>query len=66
MAHPSRTCANCAHTDPEFECLQMVYMADGSHKPADFGCHEHQTQAELRLNLHRPDCTPLKALGEGS
>lgn len=66
MAHTSRTCANCAHMDPEFECLQMVSMADGSPKPADFNCHEHQTQAEFRLDLHRPGCEPLKALGEES
>lgn len=50
----SRRCANCAHVDPEFGCLQMVSLADGSAKPADFACHEHQTQAEHSLDMHRP------------
>jgi hypothetical protein len=59
--HPSRRCANCAHIDAEFECLQLVYLADGSKKPANFACHEHQTQGEFRLELHRPDRLALLA-----
>lgn len=49
----SRRCANCAHVDPEFECLQLVRMADGGPKPDEFACNEHQTSAEWDLGLRR-------------
>ena len=62
-AHPSRCCANCVHVDPDFECLQMVFLADGSRKPEGFACHEHQTVSEYRLDLHRPNSVMLSAVG---
>lgn len=52
--HPTRHCSNCAHIDTEYECLQLVYMADHSAKPEGFACDEHQTKAEYLIELHRP------------
>ncbi|RZI75188.1 MAG: hypothetical protein EOP13_06335 [Pseudomonas sp.] len=54
--HPSRRCENCAHVDTsgEYDCWQMVSMADGLAKPIDFACDQHQTSGEFRLELYRP------------
>lgn len=52
--HPSRVCANCAHHDPQTGCLQLVSIVGPTpFPPPDFGCHEHQTESEHRLDLHR-------------
>lgn len=58
--HPTRRCSNCAHIDAEYECLQLVSMADGSAKPDGFACVEHQTATEYRVELHRPDRAVLE------
>lgn len=57
--HVARQCNNCAHDDAEFGCLNLVSMSDGSDRPADFACHEHQTPGEFRLDLHRYRHIPL-------
>jgi hypothetical protein len=64
--HPGRHCGNCAHTDADEGCLQLVRMADGGPMPAGFACDQHQTHGEFEMDLYRYRYVPLFVATRGA